>query len=120
MVMAWRRIVTPLQATARPTPMPVAPTAQAETSTAADTAASVSRCAIAARRLRSWPLPVRNRRAENRFTAIPSAAAHTTGPLVTGTGSTSRRIPSTVTTAAAIRINTALAREASWVLRPKP
>ena len=51
---------------------------------------------------------------------MPAVAAAATGPLTIGTGSRSRCSPSTTSTAAAIRINTALSNEASWVPRPKP
>ena len=125
----WRRISIPLQATAKPTPMavaassqfqPVNPTTSAAISTAAETAASVSRWITAALRLRSWPASAPNRRAENRFTATPMAAAQSTGPAFTSTGWNRRCTPSTSTTAEAIRMSTPLASEASWVLRPKP
>ena len=127
--MASRNRPQPVQATARPTAMPVAassqyqwvsPTTMALINTAADTAASPSRWITAARRLRSWLLFWPNRRAENRFTAMPMAAAQATGVLTTSLVAPRRLIPSISTTAEAIRINTALAREASWVLRPNP
>ena len=51
---------------------------------------------------------------------MPAAAAQATGMLVIGTGLERRWMPSTTSTAAAIKINRAFSSDASWVLRPNP
>ena len=51
---------------------------------------------------------------------MPNRAATATGPGVSSTGLASLCMPSTITTADAIKIKAALIIEASWVLRPNP